>query len=194
MLVYWILISDARYHEPKIAFNKLINFCLSLPTVRKSFLYTSITQNHKSPWQSLHLIAFADLRLPTVSGRRLSRCREAVRRWYHFRRTGNSWCQTLLQRREPQDFCRVRWAAQDRKYVSPSGKSHSWLVGGLVADHVMLEIYWCQYIKQSWILFNPYPTAFPYGNGMVQHFYQQQESSTTKTVHKVINKGLKAYV
>ena len=32
------------------------------------------------------------------------------------------------------------------------------------------------------------------GNGMVLHFYQQQESSTTKTVHKVINKGLKAYV
>ena len=44
------------------------------------------------------------------------------------------------------------------------------------------------------VLFNPYPTAFPYGNGMVLHFYQQQESSTTKTVHKVINKGLKAYV
>ena len=41
---------------------------------------------------------------------------------------------------------------------------------------------------------NPYPTAFPYGNGMVLHFYQQQESSVTKTVHKVINKGLKAYV
>ena len=41
---------------------------------------------------------------------------------------------------------------------------------------------------------NPYPTAFPYGNGMVLHFYQQQESSTTKTVHRVINKGLKAYV
>ena len=41
---------------------------------------------------------------------------------------------------------------------------------------------------------NPYPTAFPYGNGMVLHFYQQQESSTTKTIHKVINKGLKAYV
>ena len=41
---------------------------------------------------------------------------------------------------------------------------------------------------------NPYPTAFPYGNGMALHFYQQQESSTTKTVHKVINKGLKAYV
>ena len=42
--------------------------------------------------------------------------------------------------------------------------------------------------------FNPYPTAFPYGNGMVLHFYQQQESSTTKTVHKAINKGLKTYV
>jgi len=42
--------------------------------------------------------------------------------------------------------------------------------------------------------YTPYPTAFPYGNGMVPHFYQQQESSMTKTVHKVINKGLKAYV
>jgi hypothetical protein len=42
--------------------------------------------------------------------------------------------------------------------------------------------------------YNPYPTAFPYGKGMVLHFYQQQESSTTKTVHKVINKGLKANV
>jgi len=41
---------------------------------------------------------------------------------------------------------------------------------------------------------NPYPTAFPYGNGMVLHFCQQQESSTTKTVHKVINKRLKTYV
>ena len=40
----------------------------------------------------------------------------------------------------------------------------------------------------------PYPTAFPYGNGMVLHFYQQQESSTTKNVHKVINTGLKTYV
>ena len=47
--------------------------------------------------------------------------------------------------------------------------------------------------KTNWEVI-PYPTAFPYGNGMVLHFYQQQESSTTKTVHKVINKGLKAYV
>ena len=43
-------------------------------------------------------------------------------------------------------------------------------------------------------MINPYPTAFPYGNSMVLHFYQQQESSTTKTVHKVISKGLKTYV
>ena len=43
-------------------------------------------------------------------------------------------------------------------------------------------------------VFNPYPTAFTNGNGMVLHFYQQQESSTTKTVHKVINKRLKTYV
>ena len=44
-------------------------------------------------------------------------------------------------------------------------------------------------VKSAFI--NPYPTAFPYGNGMILHFYQQQERSTTKTVHKVINKGLK---
>ena len=44
------------------------------------------------------------------------------------------------------------------------------------------------------LCFNTYPTAFPYGNGMVLHFYQQQESSTTKTVHKVINKRIKTYV
>ena len=50
----------------------------------------------------------------------------------------------------------------------------------------------CKYVNVDVLI--PYPTAFPYGNGMVLHFYQQQESSTTKTVHKVINKGLKAYV
>ena len=47
---------------------------------------------------------------------------------------------------------------------------------------------------QKAVTLNPYPTAFPYGNDMVLHFYQQQESSTTKTVHKVINKRLKTYV
>ena len=51
--------------------------------------------------------------------------------------------------------------------------------------------YCCHFFRPS---INPYPTAFPYGNGMVLHFFQQQESSTTKTVHKVINKGLKTYV
>ena len=48
--------------------------------------------------------------------------------------------------------------------------------------------------KNLMYLINPYLTAFPYGNDMVLHFYQQQESSTTKTAHKVINKGLKTYV
>ena len=52
----------------------------------------------------------------------------------------------------------------------------------------------CTLNKIFYCINNPYPTAFPYGNGMVLHFYQQQESSTTKTVHKVINKGLKTYV
>ena len=56
-------------------------------------------------------------------------------------------------------------------------------------------VYWTVWIESLNIIqINPYPTAFPYGNGMVLHFYQQQESSTTKTVHKVINKGLKTYV
>ena len=38
---------------------------------------------------------------------------------------------------------------------------------------------------------NPYPTAFPYGNGMVLHFYQQQESSTTKLYTKSLTRDLK---
>ena len=40
-------------------------------------------------------------------------------------------------------------------------------------------------------MINPYPTAFPYENGMVLHFYQQQDSSTTKTVHEVDVAGLR---
>ena len=54
--------------------------------------------------------------------------------------------------------------------------------------------HWCYIDLATNSFLNPYPTAFPYGNGMVLHFYQQQESSTTKTVHRVINKGLKTYV
>ena len=60
--------------------------------------------------------------------------------------------------------------------------------------HLLSEALRSSLAKQVYDLFNPYPTAFPYGNGMVLHFYQQQESSTTKPVHKVINKGLKTYV
>ena len=61
----------------------------------------------------------------------------------------------------------------------------------IVIDHIGPSAY---YVCIARFNINPYPTAFPYGNCMVLHFYQQQESSTTKTVHKVINKGLKAYV
>ena len=59
-----------------------------------------------------------------------------------------------------------------------------------------LQLFFCCWNleKNLVLLNNPYPMAFPYGNDMVLHFYQQQESSTTKTVHKVTNKGLKAYV
>ena len=74
-----------------------------------------------------------------------------------------------------------------------------------VSVHANIPLHILSYLGQQNILItdlkifenihiNPYPTAFPYGNGMVLHFYQQQESSTTKTVHKVINKGLKTYV
>jgi hypothetical protein len=51
-----------------------------------------------------------------------------------------------------------------------------------------------KFCRENLRFINPYPTAFPYGNGMVLHFYQQQESSTSKTVHKFINKRLKTYV
>ena len=68
--------------------------------------------------------------------------------------------------------------------------ARSWKLGSAVnrkhsTEHLLIYLY---------VNIIPYPTAFPYGNGMVLHFYQQQESSTTRTVHKVINKGLKAYV
>ena len=66
----------------------------------------------------------------------------------------------------------------------------------LVTDCHSILARWRKHISQLFNVHgvNPYPTAFPYGNGMVLHFYQQQESSTTKTVHKVINKRLKTYV
>ena len=64
--------------------------------------------------------------------------------------------------------------------------------GGLKISYILQFVVMLQITLHSSL--NPYPTAFPYGNGTVLHFYQQQESSTTKTVHKVINKGLKTYV
>ena len=76
-----------------------------------------------------------------------------------------------------------------------------WLAGncgGTKASKTVRTSPWNVMMLRLWrskiCFINPYPTAFPYGNGMVLHFYQQQESSTTKTVHKVINKRLKAYV
>jgi len=81
--------------------------------------------------------------------------------------------------------------------------SHSYLEKKLVRANWQVQI--CtglinsldsnvMYCDEAFSVINPYPTAFPYGNGMILNFYQQQESSTTKTVHKVINKGLKTYV
>ena len=64
----------------------------------------------------------------------------------------------------------------------------------LASEWLQTHYLGCAAIRIDTTDINPYPTAFPYGNGMVLHFYQQQESSTTKTVHKVINKGLKTYV
>ena len=76
-----------------------------------------------------------------------------------------------------------------------SATKHFWLQNnGWIGPHYNFSSDTARRANASSSNINPYPTAFPYGNGMVLHFYQQQESSTTKTVHKVINKGLKAYV
>ena len=88
--------------------------------------------------------------------------------WNIVRQTETHAAEPLVS--EPSDFEVERTIQKLKRLTSPG------------SDQVPAEV------------INPYPTAFPYGNGMVLHFYQQQESSTTKTVHKVINKGLKAYV
>ena len=89
------------------------------------------------------------------------------------------------------------------RYIRGPKRKHFQVACSKFLAQTKREIAYCDNNKLINILFygptkttniNPYPTAFPYGNGMVLHFYQQQESSTTKTVHKVINKGLKAYV
>jgi len=63
-----------------------------------------------------------------------------------------------------------------------------------LSQHPFAEAKLANHTPRKLMNLNPYPTAFPYANGIVLHFYQQQDSSTTKTVHKVINRGLKAYV
>ena len=83
-----------------------------------------------------------------------------------------------------------------RLIVADEAYSHAYSEEIMLSVNKVVETV-IKYLFNFWSLLssiNPYPTAFPYGNGMVLHFYQQQESSTTKTVHKVINKGLKAYV
>ena len=67
--------------------------------------------------------------------------------------------------------------------------AHLWQLN----DQLFTFLHYIEPVVQNLVVI-PYPTAFPYGNGTVLHFYQQQESSTNKTVHKVINKGLKTYV
>ena len=91
----------------------------------------------------------------------------------------------------------MRHITPNEKRQLPDG-SDSKLKGLLLMakeSPINVKDYTCRKNRQSLrAINNPYPTAFPYRNGMVLHFYQQQESSTTKTVHKVINKGLKTYV
>ena len=65
---------------------------------------------------------------------------------------------------------------KNTKYVMVSAtrkrrQTQNWKVG----DKVFERVYSFKYLGN--VINNPYPTAFPYGNGMVLHFYQQQESS-----------------
>ena len=79
---------------------------------------------------------------------------------------------------------------EDQLGINSGWYSHAFILGDCLLQQTITQNKRMLYQ----LLFIPYPTAFLYGNGMVLKFYQQQESSTTKTVHKVINKGLKAYV
>ena len=72
--------------------------------------------------------------------------------------------------------------------------AHAYVTSFSDLSELKTKVFMVTIMSYDILCVNPYPTAFPYGNGMVLHFYQQQESSTTKTVHKVINKGLKTYV
>ena len=95
-------------------------------------------------------------------------------------------------------------AAGNQWYGLKCGMCSLWQIiinfctSGIQTDLLSTAVFWNVDVEnvrwQNLAIINPYPTAFPYGNGMVLHFYQQQESSMTKTVHRVINKGLKTYV
>ena len=96
------------------------------------------------------------------------------------------WCSKLSSSIK---YCIILIGVFIISYIKVTYVKSSNIILGLVTKII---VHFCTDFT-SWLL-NPYPTAFPYGNGMVLHFYQQQESSTTKTVHKVINKRLKTYV
>ena len=50
---------------------------------------------------------------------------------------------------------------------------------------------WLEEEERVELRVNPYRTAFPYGNGMVLHFYQQQESTRPKLYTKSLRRDLK---
>ena len=121
---------------------------------------------------------------------------------FFVRRGGHCCCGDLVGRTNSEVFL-----SDLQKLTIWSLKLVSFLVGPRAYQHPYIMIFLQKFFYLQWFftnpthflinnsgLVNPYPTAFPYGNGMVLHFYQQQESSTTKTVHKVINKRLKTYV
>ena len=101
--------------------------------------------------------------------------------FFFFKRPPSSPClspylRVIYENRSVLEYCCLSLLSNEVKHLSG--------YGGRSQTVVVLQV----------MFNNSYPTAFPYGNGMVLHFYQQQESSTTKTVHRVINRGLKAYV
>ena len=140
---------------------------------------------------------------------------------YHVQANGNSpiwrrWCYSVVNTRDAivtnrglrvtvfwkQTTVQVstRWQLSNRWQYGmvcsewPVDGINAWFVPEVTSALISAREFYITCRTASRAYNNPYPTAFPYGNGMVLHFYQQQESSTTKTVHKVINKGLKTYV
>ena len=111
-----------------------------------------------------------------------------------------TWCTqllvmvTALGRQKDKTQYEYRLHSLSLRYTETS--CNGWHCEHQAFCNALLVHYIFKYLQLNNLLvpINPYRTAFPYGNGMVLHFYQQQESSTTKTVHKVINKGLKTYV